>query len=319
MTLTDAYRIAASRGVLPSSLSSVELRRAYTAAVRARAVFSARTTHAGYLAFLKQQIGQLLATENAEGDSIGPAEVRLRLKQMLAALRYDPEAGGFGTPEDAGVPPAVRGSLQDLSSDRRINLIIDTQQIRYTSAGQLERGLQPLTLKVFPAWELVPGAAREPRTNWPQRWMAAGGTLYGPRENRLIAHKNSPVWQRLGELAEYPDTLDGGMPPFAFGSKRVWLSVSLRECIALGVDLSDGSSARPAATPAGGPATAASRLPTPMASVPEGADFKPVAKVLQADLQTGPDGKPRLSYNAILERALARRAAETGVANRPAA
>jgi hypothetical protein len=56
----------------------------------------------------------------------------------------------------------------------------------------------------------------EPDQDWPSRWAAAGGTLY---EGKMIALKNSPVWQNLGDGAGgYSDTLGNPFPPFAFNS-----------------------------------------------------------------------------------------------------
>jgi hypothetical protein len=51
-------------------------------------------------------------------------------------------------------------------------------------------------------------------------------------------------------------------------------------------------------------------LPVPVYTAPEGLDPAPLAKALQADVKPDANGKPTLTYNAILERALARRRAE---------
>jgi hypothetical protein len=314
-TLSDAYRLARGRRVLPSALSSAEQRVAFSAAVRSRAVFSARTTSLAYLDIQRRALEDLLRGEVETVDkdgqpwtqSIGQAETRLRLKQALAALHYDPEAGHFGTAADAEIPPAERGSLQDLSSDRRLDLIIDVQRQRWQSAGQLERGMVPAVLAAFPAWELTGSSAMEPRQNWPARWMAAGGVLYGPGENRMIAAKTSRVWQRLGDLEDFADGIDGGLPPFAFGSKRGWLAVSRAECVAMGVELADApakASGKPPASPMQEPGTsAAERLPALVATVPAG-----VSEAGLAALRAAVGGKlagKRLTFEERLAKSLA--------------
>ncbi len=316
LTITDAFLKARGRGVLPSALSSRELREAVAAGVRARAVFSARTTSVVYLEVVRAVIQDLLRTETADGRSFGQAEARLKLKQALAALGYDSERGHFGTAADADVPPAMRGSLQDLSSDARLNLIIDTQRLRWQAAGQEQRGMQLAVLAAFPAWELVDGGALEPRTDWSRRWLAAGGVMYGAGENRLIAAKASPVWKRLGELAEFSDVVDGGLPPFAFGSKRVWQAVSARECRELGVELLDGESGQEPADSgqeqgAGKPLAVA--LPVPVVDVP--AAISPAGKAaLEKTVQAKVQGK-RLTFDEILSGALARGAAARAAAD----
>ena len=306
-TLSDAYRLARGRRVLPSALGGAEQRAAFTAAVRERAVFSARTTSLPYLEIMRSALDDLLRGEVDTVDkdgapwakSLGQAETRLRLKQALAALHYDPERGHFGTAADADIPPAERGSLQDLSSDRRLDLIIDVQRLRWQRAGQLERGMAPAVLAAFPAWELTGTSAMEPRQDWPARWLAAGGVFYGPGQDRMIAAKGSPVWQRLGTLEDYPDGLDGGLPPFAFGSKRSWRGVSKRECADLGVEILDG----PAVALQGAGKGAADRLPVPVATVPAGVSAAGLAALRAA--VGGKYKRNRLTFQERLDKALA--------------
>ena len=320
LPLSDAYLLAKGRGVLPSALGSREQREAFSLAVRGRAVFSARTTSLAYLEVMRAALDDLLRGERETVDkdgqpwteSIGQAETRLRLKQALAALHYDPERGHFGTPADASIPPAERGSLQDLSSDRRLDLIIDTQRARWQAAGQQERGRQPAVLAAYPAWELVDGGAAEPRRNWPRRWQAAGGVLYGERESRMIAAKQSPVWAALGSLPDFPDALDGGMPPFAYGSKRVWRSVSRAECAELGVVLDDFDGAMQ--TPGKG---AADRLPAPATVVSGGVSAAGLA-ILRAAVGGKVNGR-RLTFEEHLAESLAESAAVGAEADRKAA
>ncbi|MES2706399.1 MAG: hypothetical protein V4726_07330 [Verrucomicrobiota bacterium] len=252
MTITDAFLAARGRGVLPTALASRDARLAFAREVRRRAVFSARTTSLIYLSIMRDAVESLLMTEQ-HGVSIGQAEVRLRLKQALEALHYDPENGHFGTPQDSTVPPARPGSIQDLSSDRRLNLIIDTQRMLYQSAAQNARAKEPISLRLFPCWELRSGYARAPRADWQARWVKIGGTLY---EGRMIAPVGDPIWSRLGNGQTFDDALDTETPPFAFGSTRRWRGVSRDECLRLGVPVSPAPEIAPepaAEPPAPGP------------------------------------------------------------------
>lgn len=224
-TLTDAIRSAMDRGILPTWMGTAELDE-LEAALKERAVFSARTTNAVYLEGLKERIGRLLA-EGYEGDQ---AQIRLELKQFLALLGYDPETG-FPGDEDLDIPPAVAGSLQDLSSDKRINLILGTQLELMAGKGQEQRGVSKEALDLFPAWELVRvKAARVPR-DWFARFKQAGGRVLEDADGRkrLVAHKLDEVWSVLGDRALFKDALGVTHPPFAFGSGMAWQAIESTE------------------------------------------------------------------------------------------
>jgi hypothetical protein len=228
-TLTDAFRSAMDRGILPTWMGTAELDE-LEAALKERAVFSARTTNAVYLESLKERIGRLLA-EGYEGDQ---AQLRLELKQILTALGYDPETG-FPGDEKLDIPPARAGSLQDLSSDKRINLILDTQLELMAGKGQEQRGSSKEALDLFPAWELVRvKAARVPR-DWFARFKQAGGRILEDSDGRkrLVAHKLDEVWSVLGDRAIFRDALGVSHPPFAFGSGMAWQAIEADEWQAL--------------------------------------------------------------------------------------
>lgn len=224
-TLSDAFAFARDRGILPTWMGTQELRD-LEAGIKERAVFSARTTNAVYLQALHDRIQRFIA-DGYEGDQ---AKLRLELQQVLAELAYDPETGFPGDAE-LGIPPARAGSLQDLSSDRRINLILETQMQLIAGKGQQQRGLEPAALDLFPAYELVRvKAARVPR-NWQQRWEDAGGTLINDEDGRvrMVALKTSEIWSLLGDPAIFPDALGVSYPPFCWGSGMAWEDVDADE------------------------------------------------------------------------------------------
>ena len=224
-TLTQVFTTAMKRGILPTWMGSAELDE-LELAIKERAVFSARTTNAVYLEALHEKIGRLLAN-GYDGDQ---AKLRLELKQLLAELAYNPETG---FPGDAalGIPAARAGSLQDISSDKRINLILDTQLELMAGKGQEQRGLSKEALDLFPAWELVRiKEARVPR-DWFTRFKQAGGRVLEDADGRkrLVAHKLDEVWSVLGDRSLFKDALDVSHPPFAFGSGMAWQAIEQAE------------------------------------------------------------------------------------------
>lgn len=228
----DVLELAQGREVLPSALSSAEGRDVFLEAAKERAVFSARTTNAAYLQELNDRIERLM-----EGgfDNDLP-QLRSELKEILRDLGYDPETG-FPGDEELGIPPAAPGSLRDLSSNRRLDLILHTQENLLRGAAKETRGLE--RIEQFPAWELLRVESRKvPRgeggtMSWGRRWIEAGGPppVIDPETGRtlLIARKDDPVWPALGDPTRFEDALGVSHPPFAFNSGYGWREVPLRE------------------------------------------------------------------------------------------
>jgi hypothetical protein len=240
---TVAAQVAGIRDLLPTSLGTAEIRDALAADLRARSVFSARATNATFLDSIKMVIDELAAGKTNH------ATARWYLSETLKELGYDPEDGGF--PDAPGeVEPALAGTLQDLRSRTRLDLIIRTQLALVRGRGQQLRGTTPEALRQFPAWELVRAIDRRVKRKWggvhdgtpPRRggdvdprprWIIAGGT---PTEDgRLIALKGDPIWGELGTSENFDDALDVDFPPFAFNSGMRWVEVSRGECIELGI------------------------------------------------------------------------------------
>ncbi len=179
--------------------------------LRRRLFFSARTPQVQYVSKLRE-----ITTQIADG-RLSPQAGRSRLRAILDSLGYDPKAGGF--PGWPGVPPATPGSLQDLSSTRRLNLIFDTNLAQAEAIGMEERGSTDLALFRYPAWQLIRVATRKAARDWQQRWTDAAnavgweGVATG---GEMIARKDSPIWEALGSGAGgHTDALNTPRPPFA--------------------------------------------------------------------------------------------------------
>ncbi len=186
-----------------------------------RAFFSARVANAQILAEFKAGVQAIV-----DGDS-NVAEQRLRLKQMLARLDYRPELGKEGT-------------LEDLSSNARLNLMLRMNVSMVRNYGQWVAMNQPGALLASPALELIRISPRVNKRFWSRRWNSARADLGdattatladgGPQSNEInaFALKNDPIWPAISRF---------GLPygPFDFGSGMGQREVGYRETVAVGV------------------------------------------------------------------------------------
>lgn len=221
--ITDALVAAQGRGLLPTSLSTAGLREKGAELLNA-SVFTARGTNVTFVSRLRGFLNRLA------GGELGEGQTRTAIYEVLDALGYDSERGGFPGEE---LDPVTAGTLRDLRSFRRVDFIVKTQRALMAGAGQKLRGSSPEALRTFPAWEVGPSDAESPRIDWDARWVIAGGV---PREDgRLIALKGSPVWGELGSFDNFKDALGVDHAPFYFGSTRPLIEVSAREVRELGI------------------------------------------------------------------------------------
>ena len=224
MTAADVIRI---KELLPTSLGSDEIREQIAREILQRSIFSARMESARYLAKVRDVCAQIAAGE------INQADARLKLVTLLEQMGHSPQDGG---------------GIANPASIRRLNLVVDTQRQMAASVAVLSEQTEA-TVTMWPAWELTRLETRAvPRPDWDRRWAAAGlaCNFEGALKDRLIALKNSPIWQHLGNGAGgYKDTLGNPYPPFAFSSGMDWVEVDRDECIALGLVKKDEEIMRP--------------------------------------------------------------------------
>ncbi len=306
----DAFLAAAGRGEMTTSLDTAGLRE-LSAGLRSRMVFVARGTSAIFASKLKQVIDQLTAGEISESGA------RLALIETLRALGYTPD-GGFPDAPPGSVPPALAGTLQDLSSFRRLDLIVRTQLELMQGAGLQARGQTPDRLEAAPAWELIRVLGVEDARDWPARWVIAGGKpipeSYPKMAHRnlgestgMIALKGDPVWGELGSSENFSDALDTDHPPFAFNSGMGWREIQREEALALGITgpngepIDDWFASRPD--------TIAGKLPLPTPSLSMKDVDPEIAAAFVADTKaTAKPGKPGVfDYSDLLREELAKR------------
>ncbi|MDE2106490.1 MAG: hypothetical protein KGL39_55260 [Patescibacteria group bacterium] len=235
---------------LPTNLGSADLRELMQGVDR-KSVFSARTNLIDYVNDIKDAIARMMT-----GDT-NLATAKMELLEKLRAYGYTP-GEGFPQAPDANIPPAEEGSLRDLSSDPRLNLVVTTNFRQALNWQMQQDGLAADALEQFPAWELIRiyprmiprGERRGPKgtiipvpgDDWPSRFEAAlagTGDTDAARvfsaTGQMMARKDSPVWEYLGDPANFADAIGTDYPPFAFNSGMGWMPVRRAECLLLGL------------------------------------------------------------------------------------
>jgi len=208
----EALESRAVKSVLPTSLTSRELR-ALGQEILDRATFSARVTSAEYLDTLDRLIGELTDGKTDQ------ATVRLKLKAKIAQLGGPEAIGQQGT------------GLRDLGSDLRLNLQVETGTEMAQGYGSFKQGQDAAILDQWPAQELIRVIVPQgPPRDWPSRWESVGGDFF---DGRMIALKDSAIWQRLGD--EFEDGLGNPYPPFAFNSGMDVQDIRRSEAMTLGL------------------------------------------------------------------------------------
>lgn len=219
----EALRRNAVRAVMPTNLGSAELRELNNQILQ-RSFFSARTTLEEYLQTAKREIERLI------GGEVDPATVRLELKRTLDGLGYQ------AAPEDAG-------TIKDLRSDKRLDLVIKTNMEVAQGYGHFRQGQAPEVLDQWPAQELIRVIESKEKRDWLERFRLAGEST-GSRindgwtitpEGRMVALKNHPIWEALGSAALFEDGLGNPYPPFAFNSGMDVQDIDRDEAMELGI------------------------------------------------------------------------------------
>lgn len=201
----EAIQSRLVRELLPTEFRT-ELLSKIPTALRERAFFSSGVTNADFLQSASDKIDELL------GGTAERATKRAELKQLLESLQYKPAEDEAGT-------------LTDLSSDDRLNLILDTNLQMAQGYGNWAQGQDSALLDQWPAQELVRVIESKVKRDWEKRWGDAGGKFY---DGRMIAPKNDPIWEKISAFGT-------PYPPFDFNSGMDVADVDRDEAIALGV------------------------------------------------------------------------------------
>lgn len=213
LPFTEALQAREVRSILPTDFRT-RLLREVLPQLKERATFSAGVTNVEFLQRIDDSINDLVSGR------VDRATKRAELKQLLDSLQYQPA-------------PGEEGTLTDLSSDARLNLILDTNYEMATGYGHFIQGQEPEVLDQWPAQELIRVTSGKTQRDWAARWVQAGGEFVDGQ--RMVDLKTSPVWVRLGDPSEFDDGLGNPYPPFAFNSGMDVRDVDRTEAIALGL------------------------------------------------------------------------------------
>lgn len=223
-TFREALRSRQVKSALPTTLSSRELS-GIQGGLLERSVFSARVTNAGFLGEFDD-----LVQQHVEG-TIDRATMRLQMKQYLDGISYQPTAGDEGT-------------IKDLSSDARLNLILKTNSEQAQGYGWFAQGQNAAVLDQWPCQELVRIENRKEERNWRHRWEEAAKSARDMSAlqalgatGRMVARKDSGIWEALGNgIGGFEsDALKTPYPPYAFNSGMGVEDVDRDAAIALGL------------------------------------------------------------------------------------
>lgn len=187
---------------VPTTADSAALAK-LPAQLRAQALFSARLNLADPLAEIGRSISGILSGTKSASES------RRDIRAALAVADYEPTGPG----------------IKDHTTQKRLDLILQ-QNVR-SARGYARRaeGMDPDTLDLWPAQELVRVYGRKAPRDWKARWIASGGELAG---GKMIALKTSPIWMSLSRFGV-------PWPPFDFGSGMGVRDVSRADAEALGL------------------------------------------------------------------------------------
>lgn len=191
---------------LPTTAASHELAR-LPAAIRRQALFSARLNTLGPVVEIGHNLKEIIDGKRSL------SEARRDIRHALDAAGYQPPAGS-------------EGGLKDHRSRRRLDLILQQNLRNARGYAKYAADMQSEILDLWPAQEFIRVMKRkEERTTWQQRWLDAGGQLYG---RRMIALKTSPVWVNLSRFGN-------PWPPYDYGSGMGVIDVSREEAERLGL------------------------------------------------------------------------------------
>jgi hypothetical protein len=243
MPFVEALDRLRARSTLPTALSTREIRQRIEAGIRRASLYSARTVLVPYLEQIRTVVETILNPQPGVrvGESgalitegMNLADARLELGRLLQRLGYQPD-------------PDKRGTIEDLSSDRRLELVVRTNVEISQGYGQWLQGQDQDILDSYPAQEFYRIAKGRTSRDWPRRWRVAAAAVGDSdairileESGKMIARKDSPIWQALGDGVglsdqDASDAIGNPYPPFAFNSQMWTRDVDRDRAIELGL------------------------------------------------------------------------------------
>lgn len=177
------------------------------ASLRDRAFFSSKVTSIKLLSEARRMVA------DRAGGQLSASEIRRDLRKVLAGEGYQ-------------APDGKDGKLEDLSSKRRLDMIVDFNVRQARGFMTHLQATTPGALAAFPCQELYRQRERQQKRNWIQRWTDAGGQTV--RGGRMITLTTDPIWSAISAFGN-------PFPPFDHGSGMGVRPVSRKEALELGV------------------------------------------------------------------------------------
>lgn len=228
----EALQRLQGQSLLPTSANTYDLEQ-LPADIRERAFFSARVVNADIL----QQAYDLItrgvsggprdaAGNDAPGSSVNMATFRAQMKNYLQSIDYRPESGSEGT-------------LTDLSSEKRLELIWKTNVQMAQGYGAYVQQQDPDSLDAYPAQELYRLEDRKEHRPWGNIWNAAISELGMDNtsaipvadpyaDSGMFALANDQIWVTISRFG-LP------YPPFDFGSGMWVRDISRKQAQDMGL------------------------------------------------------------------------------------
>lgn len=188
---------------IPATLSSDELQ-GIASSIRQQAVFSAKVAKTEVLGRIRR-----LAIDVVTGKK-KPEDARLALEKYVRRFGYKP-------------PEGKEGTIEDLSSEARTDLIIRTNVAMARGYGKRVAAQENLGRRPF--WEMYRQFQRKEPRDWVSRWREAGGRV---RRGRFVAPINDRIWSAISRF-------DMPYPPFDFNSGMGVKSLTTVEGAAVGL------------------------------------------------------------------------------------
>lgn len=249
--IRDAVASLNARTPVAVALSSAQWREV-PVQIRQRAFFSANVANKRLLGEMQSRISGALSQAReavANGDRIfSRANFVKEMQDLGQSLGLSP------------ADPSKVGTLEDITSRKRLELIYDTQVGMAYGYAKWKRDMSDeVGMEFFPAYEFKRTAKRDEPRYWGEHWKAAISALGGPKAAgaamvpdtnaeygfQMIALKTSPIWRFISSPKVVSGGLDTDFPPFAFRSGMGVRDVSRKVAEAAGLDVGGQLAADP--------------------------------------------------------------------------
>lgn len=228
MTFEEALAKLRDKRAIASRFNTRDWQRV-PVAIRERGFFSATVASAKVLNAFKKLIDDYL-TGAREQITMPDGSLTTKLKvgsraDFVELAAEVAKAEGLGDILPPGVGRSRRGvitEIQDIASNRRLNLIFDVQVEQANSYGRYTQGNDPILLDAFPAWKFVRGHEVKIKRPDHEKW-----------ENAIRRKDDLDFW-----LARNDPAFGGfGVPwgPWGFNSGMDVRNVPRRDAVKLGL------------------------------------------------------------------------------------